>query len=126
MAAFDLGATVTPITYDFTTGASGWDPKDGPGKGLIPDPNRKQIVAFQHAISDALGLPAGARQEEVTAAMTALDPEESEKLADAMLDALTALCSGSPSGKELAALSVRGLNAFSGFIHGELSQTNPT
>lgn len=126
MAAFDLGATITPITYDFTTGSGGWDESNGPGKGLIPDPNRKQIVAFQHAISDALGLPSGAGQEEVAAAMKALDSEQSEQLADAMLEALTALCSGSPSRSELAALSVRGLNAFSGFIHGELSQTNPT
>lgn len=126
MGGFDLGSAVPSLSYDFTTGPSGWDPANGPGKGVIGDPNRKAVMAFQRASGVALGLPRGASEAEVQAALAGMDDEQAEQVADALLGALADLCAGSPSYTELATLSVRGLNAFSGYMYGALSESNPT
>lgn len=125
MSAFDLGAAIDGLSYDFTTGPAGWDEANGAGKGAIGDPTRGQIRDFQRSLSAALGVPTGS-QEELSAALAALDADGQERLAEAMLDALAALCGGTPSRAELAALSVRAFNAFTGFIYGVLFEASPT
>lgn len=126
MSGFDLGDEVDVLSYDFTTGPGGWDPANGPGKGTIGDPTRHQIRSFQRTLSNALHLPPGADQEQMTAALSKLDVEGQERLAEATVDALAGLCAGSPSRQEIATLSVRAFNAFTGYIYGVLFESNPT
>lgn len=126
MGTFDLGQEVQGLQYDFTTRSQGWDPANGPGKGLIIDPSRQKVKAFQKATTKALGLSTDASQADVEAAVKALDSDGADSMADAMFDALADLCGGAPSRSELDALSVREFNAFAGWMHAELSAANPT
>lgn len=126
MASFNLGEQVGRLDYDFTTGAGGWDPANGPGKGVIPEPSRGAMRAFRLAMIDALGLEPSASESEVSERFGTLSVEEGEQAEEAMIDALAAVCSGHPSASELRALGLFGLQAFAGFMFAQLASGNPT
>lgn len=126
MASFDLGQEVEALDYDFTTGRAGWDTANGPGKGVIPEPSRGAMRRFGLKMVAAFGLPPSATQAQMDDAMRSLDPADAERVEDAMIDALSEVCQGSPSALELRALGEFGLRAFAGFMFGKMAEASPT
>ena len=124
MATFNAGTAVEELDYDFTKYSVDC-------RGPIPEPTSKQMQTYFKAIraiavsvqklkSDALAAQAGEMSDEKVAEVLAtMEDLDIETFQDSMKDAITALCSGSPSRVDLDTLPFRVLQAFMQWVSGE-------
>jgi hypothetical protein len=135
MAGFDAGAEVDPLDYDFTTikalpGAVREILKDA--KGTIPEPSNEQVNKFlrkQRSKLESHGVkiedfdPADQIKSmtAVAKALATASPEDIDKMASGMVDAVAELCGGTPTREQIDALPQRIQTAFFGWLMGKLT-----
>lgn len=133
---FDAAEAVAPLDYDFSAYTNG----DGKplSKGTIAEPSREQLDAFwqgrRQVLADA-GIdlaelegfdPLDPDSRAALAKKFASIPDEKRKaMAPAQLKHVSAVCSGTPSEKEIEALPGRVQDAFIGWLMGMLSNPTP-
>lgn len=113
---FDAGKAVDALDYDFTAYVDD-------AKGTIPEPRQAQVDALFDALREvvvASGAEAGATPEAIISGLAGLPEDVVKAQSEAMLDALAAFCQGTPSREEIEALPVRPLQAFVGWLVGQL------
>lgn len=118
MAQFQIDS-VEPLDYDFT----GFPKNDGKGKctgkGTVPEPTKKLLMAYSASLRKVYGLD-DEGEEDVKEAVEK-DKMNSEERQDEMLSLTSALCQNSPTAAELKQLPPRILAAFMKWVYEELS-----
>lgn len=127
MSGFVAAEAAEPLDYDLTAYVADC-------KGTIPEPSREAIRAFFHAFGVVAAQRDDLRASDdftptedrtltdlVTARMAA-----SDALADKELDAVVALCAGSPSRADLEALPGRMQQLFVGWLWEKFTNPQPT
>lgn len=124
--SFNLGEEVEDLGYDFTTGKDGWDIKNGPGKGAVLEPTQESIRKYHLIRYKFLGLTLDADEAEFAEALKSINAEKAQQWDGVVDEAISALCQGHPSAKEIGALGVRARKAFIAFVMDRLNETVPT
>jgi len=127
MAKFDAGTAVDPLEYDFTKYVAG-------AAGTTPEPSQDQVKEFQHAqmetakrVKELLGLDLdvsdleGAQATLTRVDMSKLDPQALDQMSEDLKTKLAKLCSDEPSKEVLDAVPFRVLQAYMGWLSGQLN-----
>lgn len=112
---FDASKSVDSLDYDFAPWVE--------ASGTIPEPRQEQVDALFDALREvvtASGAEIGATPDAIISGLAGLPAEVVKTQSDAMLDALEAFCQGTPSREEIEALPVRPMQAFVGWLVGQL------
>jgi len=123
MPKFDA-SSVADVEYDLT-GIRGTDGDYIQDKGVVPEPSRELVKATMRKISAAYNENVakddseeiGETPDEVAEAFSNLDSDEAfDKMADALLEAITEFCQGHPSPESIERLPWPRFMAFFGYI----------
>jgi|SRR4029077_3364397 hypothetical protein len=123
MPKFDA-SSVADVEYDLT-GIRGTDGDYIQDKGVVPEPSRELVKATMRKISAAYNENVakddseeiGETPDEVAEAFSNLDSDEAfDKMADALLEAITEFCQGHPSPESIEKLPWPRFMAFFGYI----------
>jgi hypothetical protein len=123
MPKFDA-SSVADVEYDLT-GIRGTDGDYIQDKGVVPEPSRELVKATMRKISAAYNENVakddseeiGETPDEVAEAFSNLDSDEAfDKMADALLAAITEFCQGHPSPESIERLPWPRFMAFFGYI----------
>lgn len=113
MAGFVAATVREPLTYDFRPYVD--------DHGVIPEPSRQAQAQFNRSMLDLYGEGGADAARERLASLSPADQlAESERLTEATVDALCALCSNVPSRESILALPERLFQAYLGYIRGAL------
>lgn len=130
-AAFVLGDELDALTFDFRTKNN----QNGP-HGTIPEPSVAQIKEFQSALRKAVKPALEAMSIDPDTADTAslmaamAEPSKADLKAAAqaeaaIIEAISAVCSGTPNESEISELPYRAQQAFVGWLSGVLLNPSP-
>lgn len=115
MAGFDLSKQVKALDWNFGNGV----------RGTVPEPSPKAVNRFRMRMSEnvrAIGRDFDmSNPDELVQVLASLTEDDLNAIHDETLDAVAELCDGAPSRDQLAELSYRGFQAFTGWITGELT-----
>lgn len=131
MTTFDAATAVEQMEYDFSKYVEGDD-----ASGIIPEPTTDQMEAYftgAKAIAKKVkGLQADAKglqekadsgeisDDEMEQVLSSMDSVSIKAVQGEMADLIGALCSNSPSAETLMRLPYRVLQAFFGWVQGNL------
>lgn len=122
MGGFVAGDAVEPLSFDFSA-------FDGPC-GTTPEPSQAQHAAYLRMVIETAKEATGEDFDsgvDAAVALSHLNPDQLEQNHQRLLDGLADLTSGEPSRDVLAALPMRVLQAYVGFLSRELfASPDPT
>lgn len=115
---FDLAKRLSRLDWKFANGVH----------GVVPEPSTEAVNEFQFQMNQglkAVGITIKDPEDtkELLKVMQTLTVEQLNQMSDYTIDALAVLCQDEPSRDQLVAVGHRGVQAFTGWIMGEL--TNP-